>query len=59
MPPGPSLDWHLRRTAALESELETLKVEDFVVENGDRPANEVALEVLSVAGWIDVSDGHP
>jgi hypothetical protein len=56
MPPGPSLDWHLNRTAALESELDRLKVEDFVVENGDRPTSEVALEVLAVAGWIDNPD---
>jgi hypothetical protein len=56
MPPGPSLDWHLKRTTALESELERLKVEDFVVENGDRLASEVALEVLAVAGWIEVPD---
>jgi predicted kinase len=55
MPPGPSLDWHLQRTAVLESELERAKVEDFIVEN-DRLASEVALEVLAVAGWIDVPD---
>ena len=56
MPPGPSLDWHLKRTATLESELERLKVEDFVVENGDRTASEVALEVLARAGWTDFPD---
>ena len=52
MPPGPSLDCHLARTAELETELEGLKIEDFVVENGERPASEVALEVLAGAGWI-------
>jgi predicted kinase len=57
MPPGPSLDWHLKRTVALESELRRLDVEDFVVENGNRPASEVAVEVLAVAGWIDGPDG--
>jgi hypothetical protein len=31
-------DWHLKRTATLESELKGLKLEDFVVEDGDRPA---------------------
>ena len=57
MPPGPGLDWHVNRTAELEAELETLNVEDFVVENGDRSAAEVALEVLALAGWIDAADG--
>jgi hypothetical protein len=52
-------DWHLNRTAALESDLKRLKVEDFVVENGDRPTSEVALEMLAVAGWIDVPDRPP
>ena len=58
MPRGPSLDWHLKRTAVLESELKKLKVEDFVVENGNRLASEVALEVLAVAGWTD-GPGRP
>ena len=52
MPPGSSLDWHLARTAELEEELGGLKVEDFVVENGDRPVSEVAIEVLIRARWV-------
>jgi hypothetical protein len=56
MAPGSSLDWHLARTRQLEAELEGLKVEDFVVENGDRPVGEVAIEVLTRAGWIDVPE---
>jgi adenylylsulfate kinase len=52
MPPGPSRDWHLARTAELESNLDRACLEDFVVENGDRPVRRVALEVLLGAGWI-------
>jgi len=52
MPPGPSRDWHLRRTAELESILERIAVEDFTVQNGGRPVREVALEVLVRAGWL-------
>ncbi len=52
MPPGPSRDWHLRRTAELESSLERIAVEDFTVQNSGRPVREVALEVLVRAGWL-------
>jgi hypothetical protein len=31
--------------------LDRLAVEDFAVENGDRPVREVALEVLVRVGW--------
>jgi len=51
MPAGPSRDWHLDRTVELERILDRLAVEDFAVENGDRPVREVALEVLVRAGW--------
>jgi hypothetical protein len=53
MPAGPSRDWHLGRTVELERILDRLGVEDFAVENGDRPVREVALEVLDRAGWAD------
>jgi hypothetical protein len=52
MPEGPSRDWHLARTVELEQILERAAHEDFVVENGDRPIREVALEVLRRARWI-------
>ena len=52
MPPGPSRDWHLDRTVELEAILTAHGHEDFVVENGDRPVRDVALEVLRRAGWI-------
>lgn len=48
---GAGLDWHLDRTVELDSILDAAKVEDFCVDNGDRPLREVALEVLSHAGW--------
>jgi adenylylsulfate kinase len=52
MLPGPSLDWHLQRTAVLADILEHRALEDFVVENGVRPVREVAVEVLVRAGWL-------
>lgn len=52
MPPGPSLDWHLARTGELHDILERAALEDFTVENGDRPGRDVALEVLERAGWV-------
>ena len=56
MPPGPSRDWHLARSVELEAILANLACEDFEVENGDRPIREVALEVLSRAGWLPSED---
>jgi chloramphenicol 3-O-phosphotransferase len=52
MPAGPSRDWHLHRTGELEEILEAAAHEDFVVDNGDRPVREVALEILRRAAWI-------
>ncbi len=52
MQPGPNLDWHLARTGELHDILERAGHEDFVVENGDRPVRDVALEVLGKAGWL-------
>jgi len=52
MPPGPSRDWHVARTIELESVLDDLALEDFVVENDSRPVRAVALEVLERAGWV-------
>jgi adenylylsulfate kinase len=48
---GAGLDWHLDRTVELDTILDSAKVEDFSVDNGDRPLREVALEVLTRAGW--------
>jgi predicted kinase len=52
MPPGASLDWHLNRTTELEAILTEAALEDFVVENGERPIRSVAEETLRRAGWI-------
>lgn len=52
MPPGPSRDWHVARTTELESILEDLALEDFVIENDSRSVRAVALEVLERAGWL-------
>jgi hypothetical protein len=52
MPPGPSLDWHLHRTAELEEILQRRALEDFVVDNGERTVRDVAHEVLMRARWL-------
>ena len=48
---GAGLDWHIDRTLELDSILDGAKIEDFSVDNGDRALREVALEVLTRAGW--------
>ena len=48
---GAGLDWHLDRTVELDGILDNANIEDFCVDNGDRPLHEVALEVLTRAGW--------
>jgi adenylylsulfate kinase len=48
---GAGLTWHLARTAELDLIMNSNKIEDFRVDNGDRPLREVALEVLERAGW--------
>jgi adenylylsulfate kinase len=57
MLPGESLDWHLDRTVALEAILVDRQVEDFTVDNGDRPIRDVAVDVLVGAGWITEPPG--
>jgi hypothetical protein len=52
MPPGQLREWHIERTVELHDILEAKRHEDFVVENGDRPVRDVAIEVLTKAGWI-------
>jgi hypothetical protein len=52
MPPGPSRDWHLSRTVELDAILDRLPCVDFIIENGDRPVRDVALDVLVHAEWV-------
>ncbi|MEY2426412.1 MAG: hypothetical protein QOI61_1984 [Actinomycetota bacterium] len=52
MPPGPSLQWHLRRTGELEALMDHAAVHDLLVENGERPVRDVAMEILQRAGWV-------
>jgi adenylylsulfate kinase len=59
MPPGPSRDWHIARTVELESILDRLAPEDFIVENDDRPVRDVAMQVLDRAGWITAANRRP
>ncbi len=55
MAPGASRDWHVERTVELEHLLSVRGVEDFSVDNGERPVRAVAVEVLSRAGWISAT----
>ena len=48
---GAGLDWHLDRTVELDAILDAARLEEFCVDNGDRPLREVAIEVLTRAGW--------
>ena len=49
---GAGLNWHLERTAELDAILDKARVDHFRVDNGDRPLCDVALEVLTRAGWL-------
>jgi hypothetical protein len=40
------------RTVELEAILDRLPCVDFVIENGDRPVRDVALDVLIHAQWV-------
>jgi hypothetical protein len=48
---GAGLDWHLERTLELDLVLDEAGINDFSVDNSDRPLREVASEVLARAGW--------
>ena len=48
---GAQLAEHLAETAEFAARGESNALEDAVVDNGDRPLEEVAAEVLSVSGW--------
>ena len=48
---GAGLEWHLNRTIELDSILDAARLEHFVVDNGNRPLRDVAIEVLTRAGW--------
>lgn len=52
MPPGPALDWHLKRTVELEAILSAAAQENFSVDNGDRPIRAVAEEILNRSAWL-------
>jgi adenylylsulfate kinase len=49
---GAGLQWHLDRTEELDMILDQAEIEDFSVDNGDRPLREVAEEVLKRAHWL-------
>jgi hypothetical protein len=48
---GVQLAEHLAETAHFAARGEQSSLEDAVIENGERPLNEVAAEVLAAAGW--------
>lgn len=52
-PEGPWREFGRARTVELEASLDALALEDFTVENADRPAAAAAAELLDAIGWLD------
>jgi hypothetical protein len=52
---GGDPQWYLEAASHLVDALERSSVEDFCIDNVDRPAHEVAAEALRLAGWLDDS----
>jgi len=50
-PEGHSRDWHLGRTDTLAGILKDLALDDFVVQNDERSAEDVANEIISLLNW--------
>ena len=49
---GQGVDWHVARATELQAHWERHPVEDFVVTTDRRGVRELALEVLTLSGWI-------
>lgn len=49
---GAGLEWHLARAAELDAHWRAHPVEDFLVETAGRTVRELAVEVLTRAGWL-------
>jgi hypothetical protein len=45
-------EWHLGAARWLTPRMDAWAVEDHLVDNGDRPVHEVALNVLRLASWL-------
>lgn len=56
---GAALEWHLARSVELEEILSGAELEDFTVSNEGRSLDEVAEEVLALAGWLRGSGDEP
>jgi hypothetical protein len=50
--PHAASEWHLGAARWLTPRMDGWAVEDHLVDNSDRPLEEVAREVLAVAGWL-------
>jgi hypothetical protein len=50
--PHAASDWHLGAARWLTPRMDVWAVEDHLVENGDRLLEDVAREVLRLAGWL-------
>ena len=46
------IDWYRNAAAVLVDRLESARVEDYCIDNVDRPADEVAAEALRLVGWL-------
>ena len=49
---GAGLDWHLARAQELDAHWRDHPVEDFLVDTDGRGVRSVAVEVLTLSGWI-------
>jgi hypothetical protein len=43
---------YLRRVATLNEALQRLRLENFVIDNDNRPLTDVAQELLQRSGWL-------
>jgi gluconate kinase len=49
---GAVLEEHLMQTLLMAESMDRAALEDFQVENDDRPVRDVAAEILNLAGWV-------
>jgi hypothetical protein len=48
---GAELEGHLRELAAMDERLDALAVEDWTIDNGGRPIEAVAIDLVDRLGW--------
>lgn len=46
-----SLEWHIKRAAELDEQLDNKQIEDFIVDTENKTIDEVAREILTKTSW--------